>query len=97
MDWDLLLIFSFIIIVTTVIGISVNGIVQKTLDYKRSLNTAPPKALGNLHEVIERTQLIEDRLAVLERIATDPETRRGALLAEEIEALVDARKDKETT
>ena len=44
-------------------------------------------------EMLERTQLIEDRLAVLDRIATDPETRRGALLAEEIEALVDGRAD----
>ena len=35
MDPDLLLIFSFIIVITAVIGMSVNGIVQKSLDYKR--------------------------------------------------------------
>ena len=94
MDPDLLLIFSFIIVITAVIGMSVNGIVQKSLDYKRSINAAKsPESGAKMTEMLERTQLIEDRLAVLERIATDPETRRGALLAEEIEALVDGRAD----
>ncbi|MEL6486509.1 MAG: hypothetical protein AAFQ13_05120 [Pseudomonadota bacterium] len=95
MDPDLLLIFSFIIIVTAIIGMSVNGIVQKSLDYKRSINAAKsPEGGAKVTEVLERTQAIEDRLAVLERIATDPDTRHGALLAEEIEALVDGRAER---
>ncbi|MEL6737605.1 MAG: hypothetical protein AAFY19_06120 [Pseudomonadota bacterium] len=88
MDPDLILIFSFIIIITAVIGLSVNGIVQKSLDYKRSINAAKsPEGGVKMTEMLERTQAVEDRLAVLERIATDPDTRHGTLLAEEIEQL----------
>lgn len=94
MDPDLLLIFSFIIVITAILGLSINGIVKKSLDYKRSINAAKsPESRAQLTDMVERTQMIEDRLAVLERIATDPEARRGALLAEEIEALVDGRGD----
>ena len=96
MDPDLLLIFIFVIIITAGVGATVNGVVQKVLDYKRSVKgSQAPEASDTVFEMRERTQLIEDRLAVLERIATDPETRRGALLAEEIEALVDGRKQEE--
>ncbi|MEO1048262.1 MAG: hypothetical protein AAFW59_08025 [Pseudomonadota bacterium] len=88
MDPDLLLIFCFIIVVTAVIGVSVNGIVKKALDYKRSVNApALPEKNAKVAEIEERTQAIEDRLRVLERIATDPEARRGAELAQEIEQL----------
>ena len=86
MDPELVLIFSFIIIMTVILGITVNGIVQKVLDHKRAISTKgePPAKIA---EINERTALIEDRLAVLERIATDPEARRGAELAQEIEQL----------
>ena len=88
MDPDLLLIFSFIIVVTAVIGVSVNGIVKKALDYKRSINTPTlPEGGAKITEIEERTQAIEDRLRVLERIATAPEARRGVELAQEIEQL----------
>ncbi|MEO0690496.1 MAG: hypothetical protein AAFY51_09390 [Pseudomonadota bacterium] len=88
MDPDLLLIFCFIIVVTAVIGVSVNGIVKKALDYKRSVNAPTlPQGGAKVAEIEERTQAIEDRLRVLERIATDPEARRGAELAQEIEQL----------
>ena len=86
MDPDLILIFSFVIIVTAISGVIVNGVVKKILDYKREKNGSgqPPARLG---ELSERTAMIEDRLMVLERIATDPEARRADGLAEEIERL----------
>ena len=84
MDQDLILIFSFIIVVPAVLGMTVNGVVQKVLDYKRTAKGAGPReGYTNLSELEDRTQLVEDRLAVLERIATD----RGTLLADEIEQL----------
>ena len=88
MDADLVLIFSFVIIITVITGVIINGVVQKVLDYKRSKNAAPPLENGaEIANVLERTAHIEDRLKVLERIATDPEERRGSELAQEIEQL----------
>ncbi len=86
MDEDLVLIFAFIIIITTIVGIAVNGVVQKMLDYKRenrSLEAGGAADKAQIGQVNERTAMIEDRLAVLERIATD----RGQLLSDEIEQL----------
>lgn len=89
MDLDFLLVVIMIITVTGIIGISINGIVAKVLDYKRSkagmIAAAQPSPYAA--QVSDRTDLIEDRLRVLERLATD----RGALLADEIEALRDER------
>lgn len=86
MDAELLMIFTFVIIVVAIIGGSINGIVQKVLDYKRSqaaIMQGSEGNGGNVAHLAERTEMIEDRLKVLERLATD----RGALLADEIEAL----------
>ena len=97
MDMDLLLIMIMIITTTAIIGGSVNGVVQKVLDYKRSVagmhenhNTTD----ASQQQIADRTDLIEDRLRVLERLATD----RGTLLSDEIEALrsdVHERREKE--
>lgn len=89
MDLDFLLVVIMVITVTGIIGISINGIVAKVLDYKRSKAgmTAAAHPAPHAAQVSDRTDLIEDRLRVLERLATD----RGALLADEIEALRDER------
>ena len=88
MDGELVLIFGFIIVITTILGITINSIFKKLFDYKRSKNAAlPGKNTAELANVLERTAHIEDRLKVLERIATDPEARRGTELAQEIEQL----------
>ncbi|MEM7690750.1 MAG: hypothetical protein AAF291_17180 [Pseudomonadota bacterium] len=88
MDADLVLIFAFVVVLTVIIGITINGVFKKLFDYKRSKNAALPGANSpELANVLERTAHIEDRLKVLERIATDPEARRGAELAQEIEQL----------
>jgi hypothetical protein len=73
-----------IVALAMIIGISLNGIVDKVIRHKQlrfEANAAKPGP--EVREIAERQQLIEDRLRVLERIATD----RGSLLAEEIEAL----------
>lgn len=84
MDADLLLIAIMVITVVAIVGGSVNGIVSKVLDYKKSQDLrqwAPGEAPAS--DLADRTEMIEDRLRVLERIATD----RGQLLSDEIEAL----------
>ena len=86
MDPDLILIFLFVVIMTTVIGATINGVVSKVLDYKRDKAGIPrPGApIRKIETAFDsRTDVIEDRLAVLERLATD----KGTLLSDEIEAL----------
>ena len=99
MDEDLVPIFMFVLLMTTVIGLTINGIVGKVLDYKRDKAGIPRpgmpmRKVENVSD--DRTELIEDRLQVLERLATD----RGALLSDEIEALrldVSERREKESS
>jgi len=67
-----------------VIGMTINGIVGKVMDGKRLRHEAGDQTPGpEVRAIAERQQQIEERLRVLERIATD----RGALIADEIEAL----------
>ena len=87
MDADLVGIFIFVIVITAILGGVVNGVVQKILDYKRDQRAAGGPAPALASEQSDRMALIEDRLRVLERIATDPEARRGTQLAQEIEQL----------
>ena len=93
MDPDFLLVVIMVVLITGITGLTINGVVQKVLDYKRSKNAALAGAGGGSGALDERTAHIEDRLKVLERIATDPEARRGADLAQEIEQL---RLERET-
>ncbi len=73
-----------LIAMAIVIGMTINAIVGKVIDGKRLRYEGKAGGHGpELREVLERQQMIEDRLRVLERIATD----RGSLLADEIEAL----------
>ncbi|MEL6708639.1 MAG: hypothetical protein AAFP79_10175 [Pseudomonadota bacterium] len=98
MDAELFMIFSFIVTMTIIIGLTVNAVVKKVLDYKREKNAMlarPKTGTPEITHVAERTDHIEDRLKVLERIATDPEARRGADLADEIEQLRIEQKQKE--
>jgi hypothetical protein len=81
---ELVVIFTGLVLMVLIAGVSINGIVDKVMREKRLRHEAgKAPASGELREIAERTQMIEDRLRVLERIATD----RGSLLADEIEAL----------
>jgi len=96
MDLDFLLVVIMVITVVAIVGRTVTSVVQKVIDYKREQNAqlAGPSQ-GNAPQVTQSTKKIEDRLAVLERLATDPETRRGADLAQEIEQLRIEQEQKE--
>ncbi len=84
MEDELVIILPGVIMILAVIGYFVNGVVQKVLDYKRDQNGLRGKQYtSQVSEIGERTEMIEDRLRVLERIATD----RGQLLSDEIDAL----------
>ena len=81
---ELVVIAISVTAIVLILGMSVNGIVDKLLQAKRLRHEATPGAdTQALRAMVEGQQLIEERLRVLERIATD----RGALLADEIEAL----------
>lgn len=96
----LLIIFPSVIVMLIVIGVAINGIVGKVLAHRRwqeEQSRGGPQKAAEVSQLSERTDLIEDRLRVLERLATD----RGTLLSDEIEALRETpaisatRKDKE--
>ena len=97
MDADFFLIIIMIITTTAISFIGVNAILAKLLDYKRD-KAGIPRAGEPARQIdsnlADRTDLIEDRLRVLERLATD----KGTLLSDEIEALrldVATRHEKE--
>lgn len=87
---ELVIIFSFVVVALIITGVTIYGIVNKVLAHKRwerENSLIGSKSSGRVNELADRTDLIEDRLRVLERLATD----RGALLADEIEALRESR------
>lgn len=79
------IIATTIIALALIIGMSLNSIVDKVMSGRRQRHALPDEGAAGpvVREIAERQQQIEDRLRVLERIATD----RGNLLADEIEAL----------
>jgi hypothetical protein len=73
-----------IVAMALIFGMTLNGIVDKIIQGKRLRYEAKADPQGpDVRAIAERQQMIEDRLRVLERIATD----RGNVLADEIEAL----------
>ncbi len=73
MDEDLMLIFSFVTVALVVLGLTLNGIVGKIVRYKKEMRKLELKQSGSApsSEMSDRTDMIEARLQVLERIATD--------------------------
>lgn len=81
---EMVVIAMTIVAIVLIAGMSINGIVDKVMEGRRLRYLAKEGEDGQaVREIAERQQMIEDRLRVLERIATD----RGSLLADEIEAL----------
>jgi len=81
-----------LIAIVLIAGVSVNGIVDKVMQAKRLRYEARPETdRQGINAISERQQMIEDRLRVLERIATD----RAPQLAMDIEDLrVEAARDR---
>jgi Na+/H+ antiporter NhaB len=81
---EMVIIAMTIVAIVLIAGVSLNGIVDKVMSAKRLRHEAKSDMVPqDVRMIAERQQMIEDRLRVLERIATD----RGSLLADEIEAL----------
>lgn len=81
---EMVIIAMTIVAIVLIAGMSLNGIVDKVMQAKRLRHEARALPEGqDVRAIAERQQQIEERLRVLERIATD----RGSLLADEIEAL----------
>lgn len=84
---EMIVIAMTIVAIVLIAGVTVNGIMEKVVEAKRLRYDAKARIEqpggSEVRELAERTQMIEDRLRVLERIATD----RGTGLADEIEAL----------
>ncbi|MFM7348093.1 MAG: hypothetical protein ACKO01_01235 [Erythrobacter sp.] len=81
---EMVIISMTIVAVVLIAGVSLNGIVDKVMSSKRQRIEPRGQASGpEVREIAQRQQMIEERLKVLERIATD----RGSLLADEIDAL----------
>jgi hypothetical protein len=81
---EMVIIAMTIVAIVLIAGMSLNGIVDKVVQAKRLRHETRGLPVGpELHAITERQQQFEERLRVLERIATD----RGSLLADEIEAL----------
>jgi hypothetical protein len=73
-----------LISIALIFGMTINGIVDKVMSAKRLRHeAAPDTGSPDVRAIAERQQQIEERLKVLERIATD----RAGLIADEIEAL----------
>lgn len=73
-----------IVAMALIIGMTLNGIVDKVMQGRRLRHEARAEPQSrDVRIIAERQQIIENRLRVLERIATD----RGSVLADEIEAL----------
>jgi len=81
---EMVVIAMTIVAIVLIAGMSINGIVDKVMEGRRLRYLAKEGEDGQaVREIAERQQMIEDRLRVLERIATD----RGSPLSDEIEAL----------
>ena len=87
MDWDLLMIMIFVVILVAIVGGVIGNIAEGIVSYKKSqLAKGGDLSSTDAKRLIEITEQLQDRVRVLERIATqrnDP----SDMLAAEIEGL----------
>ena len=87
MDWELLQIMVFVVVLVSIAGGVVTSIVERVVSLKKAqLSKGSLPSPGDNERILEVTKQLEDRVRVLERIATqrnDP----NDLLAAEIESL----------
>ena len=87
MDWDLLIIMIFVVVLVSIVGGVLSGIVERVISYKKSqLGKGENVSSDDTRRLIEITEQLQDRVRVLERIATDRNDAND-LLAAEIESL----------
>jgi hypothetical protein len=69
---EIVVIAMAVVAIVLIVGVSVNGIVDKVMREKRLRDEARAAPRGDaLHDLSERTRIIEDRLVNVERIVTD--------------------------
>lgn len=87
---ELAIIFSFVVVITIVSFGFGSAIHKRQIAYKERKDAIEREREDrNPSASAERFKMLEDRVKVLERLATD----RGTTLADEIEALRDERSD----
>ena len=85
MNPDLFLVFPFIVVVTAIVMGVIGKVTKHAMDLKHKEKMLHFNAASPGPQVTAKLEEIEQRLRVLERIAT--EDRQGTALAAEIEAL----------
>jgi hypothetical protein len=85
MNPDLFLVFPFIVVVTAIVFGVIGKVSKHAMDLKHQEKMMHHPAASPAPQVMARLDNFEQRLRVLERIATDD--RQGTALAAEIEAL----------
>lgn len=85
MDWELLQIMVFVVVLVSIVGGVASSIVERVISYKKAnlKVLAPSEDSGRVAQLDAKTEMLEDRVRVLERIATE----KDSSLAAEIEAL----------
>lgn len=85
MNPDLFLVFPFIVVVTAIVMGVIGKVSKHAMDLKHAEKMMHFNASAPAPQVTAKLEEMEQRLRVLERIAT--EDRQGTALAAEIEAL----------
>lgn len=85
MNWELLQIMVFVVVLVSIVGGLLSNIVERVVSYKKANLKAGSgdTSSGQVAALTAKTEMLEDRVRVLERIATD----KDSSLAAEIEAL----------
>ena len=95
MDWDLITIFGFILVILMFVLPFAYGLTRRAQQHEERklelLRDIEQAKQGQVEIGNENFQLMEDRLRVLERIVTDP----GADLSRQIESLRELRNEGE--
>ena len=95
MDWELLQIMVFVVVLVSIAGGVVTSIVERVISYKKSQLRAnqPTHPDPDVSRLVSATEQLEDRVRVLERIATERNDANDILAAEieSLRALPDAK------
>lgn len=88
---ELAVIFTFVLAATITVFAFVSSMHKRQIAYKERRDTAERERAGGSAASTQRLVQLEDRVQVLERLATD----RGQLLSDEIEKLRTDSRSKE--
>lgn len=87
MDFNMIIVFGFIVIIFSVMMDTIKNVAKRQIAFKERQLELSREDGGSSAEATARLDKMEQRLRVLERIATDSGSNVSADLAREIEAL----------